>query len=289
MDPPSPERVAAARRYYAEDLRFKTRMSSAALFEAFVTVPRERFVGPGPWLIQCWGEHWTTEEPDPRHVYHDTLIALDETRRINNGQPSLWAFYFDRLGVSPGHHVLHLGCGTGYYTAILAELAGAQGRVVAVEIEPGLAERARIALAPWPQVTVFCRDGSRGPFDPADIVVASAGATHPAPAWLAAVEPEGRLLFPLTAMDGAGIMALLTRTSRQCFAARLHGGVSFIEFQGASDPEIGSRLTEALRDNRADDVRSLRCDPHERDESCWLHGNGWCFSRREPIVAECAA
>jgi protein-L-isoaspartate(D-aspartate) O-methyltransferase len=286
MDPPSPDQVAAARRFYAEDLRFKTRMSSTALFEAFARVPRERFVGAGPWLIHSWGEHWTTEEANPRHVYHDTLIALDESKHINNGQPSLWAYYFDRIKVRPGQQVLHLGCGTGYYTAILAELVGTQGKVAGIEIEPKLAERARIALAPWPQVTVLCQDGSRGPFDPADVVVASAGATHPVAAWLAAVEPEGKLLFPLTALEGVGIMALLTRVSDQSFAARLQGGVSFIEFQGASDPETGSRIAELLRRDRSNEVRSLRLDAHEKDESCWLHGEEWCFSRREPAVSE---
>lgn len=286
MDASTPEKIAAARRFYAEDLRFKTRMSSAALYEAFASVPRERFVGAGPWLIQSWGEHWTTEEADPRHVYHDTLIALDAAKRINNGQPSLWAYYFDRLGVRTGDHVLHLGCGTGYYTAILAELVGHGGKVVAIEIEPELAERARIALAAWPQVTVLCRDGSKGPFDPADAIVASAGASHPVPAWLAAVNPGGRLLFPLTAMEGAGIMALLTRVSELSFAARLQGGVSFIGFQGASDPETGKRLVELLRHNNSNEVRSLRLDAHENDESCWLHGDGWCFSRREPVVED---
>lgn len=286
MDPPTPEQVAAARNYYAEDLRFKTQMNSAALFEAFATVPRERFVGTGPWLIQRWGEHWSTGEADPRHVYHDTLIALDENKHINNGQPSLWAYYFDRLNVRPGQQVLHLGCGTGYYTAILAELVGPQGKVVGVEIEPQLAQRARVALAPWPQVTVLCRDGSRGPFDPADVVVASAGATHPMPAWLAAVKPEGKLLFPLTTAEGVGIMALLTRVRPESFAARLQGGVSFIGFQGASDPQTSSRITDLLRRDGSDEVRSLRLDAHEQEESCWLHGEGWCFSRREPVVAD---
>lgn len=286
MDPPSPDRIAAARRFYAEDLRFKTRMSSAALFAAFATVPRERFVGSGPWLIQSRGERWTTEEADLRHVYHDTLIALDQNKHINNGQPSLWAYYFDRLDVGAGQQVLHLGCGTGYYTAILAELVGTAGKVVGVEIEPELAERARVALAPWPQVTVLCRDGSRGPFEAADVLVASAGATHPMPAWLEAVKPEGKLLFPLTTAEGTGIMALLTRVSEKNFAARLQGGVSFIGFHGASDAETSSRLAELLRRDGSKEVRALRVDAHDAEESCWLHGEGWCFTRREPVEVE---
>jgi protein-L-isoaspartate(D-aspartate) O-methyltransferase len=94
---------------------------------AFATVPRERFVGVGPWRVKSpWslGEYWTTENADPRNVYHDVLIALDESLGLNNGQPSLWAFLFDKLAVAANNHVLHLGCGTGYYTAILAELVG---------------------------------------------------------------------------------------------------------------------------------------------------------------------
>jgi protein-L-isoaspartate O-methyltransferase len=55
---------------------------------------------------------------DPRAVYHDVLIALDEARGINNGQPSLWASLFDELDITAGDDVVHLGCGTGYYTAI---------------------------------------------------------------------------------------------------------------------------------------------------------------------------
>ena len=65
-------------------------------------------------------EYWTTEDGDPRTVYHDVLIALDERRQINNGQPSLWAFLLDQLDVAVGEQALHLGCGTGYYTAVVS-------------------------------------------------------------------------------------------------------------------------------------------------------------------------
>src|SRR5277367_352222 len=110
--------IAAARQSYAEELRFTANVRSRAVIAAFAAVPRERFVGSELWRVKSplnIAEYWTTDDADPRAVYHDVLIALDEERGINNGQPSLWAFLFDRLGIAAGEHVLHLGCGTGYY------------------------------------------------------------------------------------------------------------------------------------------------------------------------------
>ena len=223
--------------------------------------------------------------PIPRHVYRDALIVLDEAKHLNNGQPSLWAYHLSLLDVRPGDHVLHLGCGTGYYTAILAELTGPQGKVIAIEIDEGLAARAAVALAPWPQVTVVHADGALGPFEPADVIVVSAGATHPLAAWLAALKPEGKLLFPLTSTRGPGTMAQITRKTADLFAATLNGSVFFVDFAGARDPAVSNELALALKRDRGAAVRSLRCDAHEKDESCWLHGDGWCFSRRPASAA----
>lgn len=262
------------------------RITSPAICAAFATVPRERFAGPGPWTIQTGGNSWFTEDADPRRLYRDALIVLDEAKHLNNGQPSLWAIHLDLLGVRPGDQILHLGCGAGYYSAILAELTGPTGKITAVEIEEGLAERARVALEPWPQVAVIRADGSHGPFDPADMIVVSAGATHPLPAWLDALKPEGKLLFPLTANRGPGTIAYLTRKSADNFAAMLCGSVFFVDFAGARDPEVSSELANALKRDEGAGVRSLRRDPHEKDESCWLHGVGWCFSRRKVISPE---
>jgi protein-L-isoaspartate(D-aspartate) O-methyltransferase len=87
------------RRFYSEEIKFTANISSPALIEAFARVPREKFLGPGPWRIASaeqralatTGLFEVTYVPidDPRHVYHDVLIALDETRNLNNGQPSL--------------------------------------------------------------------------------------------------------------------------------------------------------------------------------------------------------
>ena len=285
MQPFEADPIESARHFFAEELCRINHISSPAILAAFSTVPRERFAGPGPWMIQTGGTQFFTESDDPRNVYQDALIVLDAAKRLNNGQPSLWAFHLSLLDIHPGDHILHLGCGAGYYSAILAKLTGPHGSVLAVEIDEALAARAHIALEPWPQVTVLHADGAHGPFDPVDVIVVSAGATHPLPAWLAALKPQGKLLFPLTATRGAGTMAYLTRKSAYLYAATLTGSVFFVDFEGARDPAVIDDLAQALNRDNGSGVRSLRCDAHEKDESCWLHGSGWCFSRRAPTPA----
>ena len=134
--------IEEARHRYAEELRLTARLGSHAVIDAFATVPRERFFGPGPWRLlspMALGEYWTTEDGDPRHLYHDVLIAIDEQRRLNNGQPSLWARMYEDLDLSNGAQVMHVGAGTGYFSAILAEIVGRAGRVTAIEIDAALA------------------------------------------------------------------------------------------------------------------------------------------------------
>jgi protein-L-isoaspartate(D-aspartate) O-methyltransferase len=276
--------LETVRRSYAEELRFTAHIRSSPVVAAFAGVPRERFVGVGPWRVRSpmdMAVYWTTEDADPRAVYHDVLVALDEARGINNGQPSLWAFLLDQLNIVAGEQVLHLGCGTGYYTAIMAELVGPTGQVTAIEIDTGLAEKAHAALMPWRQITVSNANGASMSFEPADLVVASAGATHPLPSWLDALKLGGRLLFPMTATQGPGGMLLITREA-DAFAAQFLCQVGFIDFSGARDADISRRLAAALARDRGRAVQSLRRDHHAKGRTCWLHGEGWCLSRRLP-------
>ena len=80
-------------------------------------------------------------------------------------------------------------------------------------------------------------------------------------------------------------MAYLTRKSADSFTAWLTGSVFFVDFAGARDPSVSSELAIALKRDMGASVRSLRCDRHEKDETCWLHGDGWCFSTRDPLPA----
>ena len=217
--------LRTARRCYAEELRFTAPVrANEAIVAAFATVPREAFLAPGPWrLMSPLGRgSFMSPDADARHVYHDVLVAIDEARDLNNGQPSLWAFLYDQLEIRAAAHVVHVGCGTGYYSAILAELVGAAGRVSAYEVDPDLAAAARANLAPWPQAQLFAGDG--GAHDPGacDVIVVNAGVTHPAAVWLDALVPGGRLLMPLTGEHGRGAFLKVERDGRWlCRGVRL--------------------------------------------------------------------
>lgn len=279
--------IATARRWFAEELRHTAHVRSASVVEAFATVPREHFAGPGPWRILSpmhLAEYWTTEDADPRHLYHDVLIAIDEARGLNNGQPSLWAFLYDQLNLAPGANVVHVGVGTGYYSAVLAEIVGPHGRVTAVEIDPVLAGRARTNLAPaWPQATVITADGfTFRPDHPADAIIVNAGVTHLPLAWLDSLASDnGRLLVPLTAEDRFGAFILITRQADRThrYAARHVCRVGMIDCVGGRNPDAEAKLLAALRMSRfVPPVRSLRRPPDEPDETCWLAGEGWWLS-----------
>jgi protein-L-isoaspartate(D-aspartate) O-methyltransferase len=277
--------LAQARRWFAEDLRVIGHVVDERVIDAFATVPRERFVGPGPWRILHFADgYWTTPDDDPRRLYHNVLIALDEERRLNIGEPLLWARHFDRIGVKGGDRVLQIGTGSGYYTAILAELVGSTGRVEGIEIDAPLAATAERNLEAWPTAHITVGDASAPIEGRWDLIVAFAGATAPHGWWLDALANGGRLLLPMTAgsfSQRSGFMLRLDRRGSG-FAARSAGWVGFYPCAGARSPEGEAALEAALADPAGQQaVRSLRRDPHDKDESCWLHRDGWCLSKHE--------
>ena len=92
------------RHYYAEELRAVANLQSAALVRAFAKVPREHFLGPGPWQVFSPDSEsdWTTKDADPKHLYHNLLVAIDAERRLNNGYPSFLAFLDRATGTKGG-------------------------------------------------------------------------------------------------------------------------------------------------------------------------------------------
>ncbi len=269
--------LVAKRLAYAAEMMRLARVSDPRIEAAFAAVPREDFAGPPPWRIGSGGLSGLTASDDPARLYEDVLVAIDAERRINNGQPSLHARSIDALALNEGDTAVQIGAGAGYYTAILAELVGSTGRLVAYEIAPDIAERAAANLARYPWVEVRASSGVAN-LPQADAIYVNAAASHPLPAWLDALRPGGRLVFPLQAAASTGAMALITRPERgEAWPASLLTGVVFIPCEGAQDLAMGRRLDEAFRRGGEGRVRSLRFGATPSD-SDWVRGDGWALS-----------
>jgi protein-L-isoaspartate(D-aspartate) O-methyltransferase len=273
--------IAKRRQAYAAEITRRAGVRDPRIEAAFAAVPREEFAGPPPWRVGSGGIFGQTTSNDPARLYDDVLVAIDAKRGINNGQPSLHAQSIDALGVKEGDTVVQIGTGAGYYTAILALLAGPEGRVVAYEIEPDIAGRARANLARYSQVEVRARSGVED-VPEADAIYVNAAASHPLRAWLNALKVGGRLVFPLQAASSSGAMLMITRPERgDAWPARFLTGVVFIACEGAQDRAIARRLDEAFRRGGSGQVRSLRFGAEPR-RSDWLRGDGWALSTEPP-------
>ncbi len=271
------DRVARRRRAYAAEIARRAGVSDPRIEAAFAAVPREDFAGSPPWRIGSGGIFGLGSSDDPARLYEDVLVAIDAERGVNNGQPSLHALCIEALELEEGETVVQVGAGAGYYTAILAHLVGAKGRVTAYEIEPDIAGRAAANLASYPQIEVRARSGVKD-LPQADAIYVNAAATHPLHAWLDALKAGGRLVFPLQAAGSSGAMLLITRPERgDKWPARVLMGVVFIACEGAQDSKMARRLEQAFRRGGSERVRSLAFGGEPR-RSDWLRGDGWALS-----------
>ena len=280
------DRTAHLRDFFARYVAAAGRARDPAIGAAFAATPREPFAGPGPWAIHVIGAGYIeTPDDDPAFLYQDTLVALDAARGINIGQPSAHAHWLDALGLRPGETAIQVGAGTGYYTTILAHLVGAAGRVHAYEIDAGLAARAKANLAGLPQAEVVARSGLGAELPQADAIYVCAGLARPDRAWLDALRPGARLMFPLQAAGAAGGMLKIRRPAEGgLWPARFVSNAAFIACQAPQDAEADRRLTQAFARGDARVVRSFRTDA-PIDDSCWFAGEGWWLSRTDPAEA----
>src|SRR5262249_996463 len=154
--------------------------------------------------------------------------------------------------LASGARVLHVGCGTGYYTALMAHCVGAAGRVLGYEADEALAARARENLADRPQVQVRRGDAVavHGAFD---AIVGNAGTSHPLDPWLDELAPGGRLIVPITfATPGStitkGAVVMLTRRGDTAeLDAKVIGFVAIYIAVGVRDAALNDHIAAALR------------------------------------------
>ncbi|MBO2464199.1 rRNA adenine N-6-methyltransferase family protein [Actinomadura violacea] len=183
--------------------------------DAFEAVPRSLFVPEVIWFRREDGWFVPLRRQDDPDRWQEACRAddpivtqVDEGRAAGKGfwatssssTPSLMARMLEALQLGPGMRVLEIGTGTGFNAALLAYIAGTQN-VTSIEIDVGLATRAREALARAGRpVRVVAGDGLRGHPQgaPYDRLIATAAVREVPYAWVEQVRPGGLIVTPWT-------------------------------------------------------------------------------------------
>lgn len=204
--------LAEARQALVVKLRQSGTLDERVL-EAIGRVPREAFVSAS--LAD--------------QAYEDTALPIGQRQTIS--QPKVVAIMTEALRLGGTERVLEIGTGSGYQTAILAELAGA---VVSVERVPELLQQARQVLGAlgYRNVQLELANGSLGwlagaPYD--GIIVTAAGPEVPA-ALLDQLAVRGRLVMPIGSRSEQHLV-VVTR-GQDGFVQQDLGGVRFVPLIG---------------------------------------------------------
>ena len=163
------------------------------------------------------------------------LAEFNEALPIGFGQtisqPLVVAFMIELLDPQPGDKILDIGSGSGWTTALLAEIVNQKGRVVAIEIIPELKEfgeknTAKYNFIEKGVVEFICADGSKGykkeaPFD--KILCSAAVQTEIPQSWKKQLKAGGRIVTPI----GSSIW-LLVKKSEEEFEEIEFPGFAFV-------------------------------------------------------------
>lgn len=135
-----------------------------------------------------------------RQAYADHPVRIGCGQTIS--QPYMVGVMTEQLELRPEDRVLEIGTGSGYQTALLAELAA---EVISIERHAPLADNARQVLESlgYANVTVFCGDGTLGHPEkaPYDAILVTAAAPEVPPALIRQLAPGGRLICPTGSRD----------------------------------------------------------------------------------------
>ncbi|MFA6043174.1 MAG: protein-L-isoaspartate(D-aspartate) O-methyltransferase [Patescibacteria group bacterium] len=169
--------------HLVEDLIHKGALSSEPVIAAFRKVRRQDFVHQDMLL----------------HATEDTPLPIAHGQTIS--QPSTVATMLELLHVQPGDRVLEVGCGSGWLTALLAELVGSSGFVYAIDIIPQLVDLTMEHLEKYKftNVEVKWGNGWEGNVThaPYNRIIVSAGAVETPSVLVDQLARGGRLVVPV--------------------------------------------------------------------------------------------
>jgi protein-L-isoaspartate(D-aspartate) O-methyltransferase len=203
-----------AREQMVREQLTKRGISDPLVLAAMEKVPRHEFV----------------EDSLRDRAYEDNPLPIGEGQTIS--QPYMIALMAETLKLAEGEHVLEVGTGSGYLTAIMAE-QGVQVR--SVEMSRPLAIRAQTTLQRlgYHNVSVHIGDGTLGweeeaPFDA--IVIGAAAPCLPRPL-LSQLRLGGRLVVPMGEEDLQTLVRIWKE--RKGFREEYFGECRFVKLQGA--------------------------------------------------------
>jgi protein-L-isoaspartate(D-aspartate) O-methyltransferase len=245
-----------ARNAMVDDLLHRQIISIPALARAVRRVPRHAIASP-PYIIasDLLGTECVYTD-DPRSVYTDAAVALTRDRDLWCPPPSTTARQLEQLAALEGMRILHVETGSGYGTALLADLVAERGSVVGVNHGAAATElsSAFLVQAECTNVTVHSGDGAAGAPDagPFDRILVSAGAADIAPAWIEQLGEDGRLVLPLCYLGPLGSRisfgALLTvDKSSRGLTGSIASALIVAPLPGALAPEEDVRLADGLQ------------------------------------------
>jgi protein-L-isoaspartate(D-aspartate) O-methyltransferase len=172
-------------RQFMVDSQLRARgISDARVLDAMLRVPRDQFV----------------PEAYRSDAYEDHPLPIGDGQTIS--QPYVVALMLESLRLTPSDKVLEIGTGSGYATALLAELAA---QVFSIERHPTLAENARtlLAMLGYTNARVFIGDGTLGvpSLAPFDAILVSAASPALPSALLDQLNDSGRMIIPVGSAD----------------------------------------------------------------------------------------
>ncbi len=175
------------------------------VLQAMARVPRHEFVAP-EFRIQAYDDH-------PLPIGYNQTIS----------QPYIVALMLEALELIPSHRVLEIGTGSGYQTALLAELAP---QVYSIERHAPLARDAERTLTRlgYATVTIVVGDGSEGlpALAPFDAIIVSAAALQIPRALLDQLREGGRMVVPVGPAECQELQ-LVRKQPDQPLVTRLEG------------------------------------------------------------------